>query len=284
MPLTAPDFLIIGAPKCGTTSLSNALSRHPEIYIPPIKEIGFFSNDKNWQKGREWYASCFEEAEPNAVIGEASPQYLRAQEVPGRIAQTCPKARFVALVRNPVERARSHYWFRCWHGTESRSLRMAFEEELGRFPAWSENDYLLPPGCYVKHLNRYVERFGRDRLFVLALRKLSSSPQDALDEVQRFLGTPSYPLSLSKANRSRAPRSRTYRNFVQYWVKSQGVTKRLLKQVTTQSSRRWLKDLTHSVNMKDKKKPPIPEDIKRRLEELYRPRKKRLREKFGIKV
>ena len=280
----APDFFILGAPKCGTTSLSNALSRHPDIYIPSIKEVGFFSNEENWEKGIEWYESHFDLSNSESLVGEATPHYLHAPKAPQRIARVCPEARLIAMVRDPVERARSHYWFRRWHGTESRPLRRAFEEELERFPAWDEVDYLLPPGCYVKHLNRYTEHFGRDRLFVLPLSKLSFSPQDALSEVQRFLGIPSYPLSLSKDNRSRAPRSHTYRDFVQYWVKSQGVTKRLLKQVTTRSFRRWLKDLIHSVNMKDKKKTPIPGDIKRRLEELYRPRKKKLREKFGVKV
>ena len=284
MSLTTPDFLIIGAPKCGTTSLSNALSRHPEIYIPPIKEVGFFSNDKNWQKGREWYASYFEDAEPDMVVGEASPQYLRAPDAPECINCVCPGARFIALVRDPVERARSHYWFRRWGGTESRPLREAFEEELDRFPNWKEEDYLLPPGFYAEHLDRYVQCFGRDRLLVISLSRLSSSPQDVLSNVQRFLGVSVCSLKLDRNNPSSAPRSQVYRDFVQYLVKSQGIVKSLVKSVATYSTRRRIRKTLHSLNVKEKEKPPLPEGIRKSLISIYYKNMIKMEDKFGVKL
>ncbi len=79
-----PEFLIVGAPKCGTTSLADALSQHPDLFIPERKELGFF--DKNWERGMTWLAQYFEQARSEQLRGEATPDYFATPLAAERIA------------------------------------------------------------------------------------------------------------------------------------------------------------------------------------------------------
>jgi hypothetical protein len=277
-----PDFLILGAPKCGTTSLSNALNNHPRVYIPPIKEVGFFANDANWRKGVEWYEKYFENAEEGVLLGEATPTYLQAPEAPERIAHVCPEARLLVMVRDPVERARSHYWFRRRYGKEDRELQEAFWSEIDRYPDMGDEDYLIPPALYATNLERYVNTFEEEQIHVVSLCQLSSSPRLTLREVQHFVGLEPQPLDLPHENQSSAPRSYIYRDLVQKLVEYQGLTKKVIKFVTTRSLRRRVMDFMHKVNMEKKPKPDIPNTIKYELYNILKSEVKITEKVFGV--
>jgi len=278
-----PDFLIIGAPKCGTTSLAATLNNHPDVYIPPIKEVGFFMSEKNWKKGVDWYVSYFEDTSGGEEVGEATPYYLQSPEAPVRIAEVCPKARLIAIVRDPVERARSHYWYRRRHGKEPREVQEAFEAEIARYPDMKEEDYLIPSGLYARQLERYVDIFGRDQIHVLTLHRLTSSPGLALRRLQNHIRIEPRSLPLAQKNQSSAPWSRRYRDFVQELVKSQGLLKRLIKAITTRTTRRKIMEIMHAVNMKKKEKPKLPVWIRRSLKDIYSNEVKILEREFGMK-
>src|SRR6187397_1377370 len=112
-----PDFLILGAQKAGTTALYSYLRRHPAIVGPSWKEVSFF--DRHYARGEAWYRGNFptrlrhalaeRRAHARAIAGEASPSYVFHPSAPERVAALVPDARLIALVRNPIDRALSHY-------------------------------------------------------------------------------------------------------------------------------------------------------------------------------
>src|SRR5437764_7156012 len=103
-----PNFFIIGAMRSGTTSLTRYLNAHPDVFVAPGKELHFF--DQRFDRGLDWYRDCFERAAGQRAIGEATQSYMYDAEAMTRLAVTVPKARLLAILRNPVDRAWSHYW------------------------------------------------------------------------------------------------------------------------------------------------------------------------------
>ena len=104
-----PNLIVIGAQKCGTSSLHNYLAAHPQIAMSRVKEINFFNEETRWAYGTEWYARHFE---PGEVRGESSPAYAFLPESEGtaeRMHEVVPNARLIYIVRDPVERIRSNY-------------------------------------------------------------------------------------------------------------------------------------------------------------------------------
>lgn len=119
------DFLVIGAQKSGTTSLFHYLRAHPRIHIPFVKEIGFFSNERKFRKGVQWYLKHFSDAEPHQIVGEVSPQYMAHPAAPGRIHSLFPDTRLIAVLRNPIDRAHSAYRMAVRRGGEKRAVEEA---------------------------------------------------------------------------------------------------------------------------------------------------------------
>jgi hypothetical protein len=201
-----PDFLLIGAMKCGTTSLYHYLKDHPQIFMPAIKAPEFFAEEGNWGRGIAWYRRQFEGAGDDVVaIGEASNVYTkfpRYRGVPARIAQHIPHVRLVYVVRDPIERIRSHYQTRLTEGTE--------RAPIGR--AVRDNPIYLDYSRYAIQLDRYLEHFPRDQLLVITAEDLRGDRLATVRDVYGFLGVSSdhVPSDLDRdfyETRHRAPRS-----------------------------------------------------------------------------
>jgi hypothetical protein len=183
--LRLPDFLVLGAAKAGTTSLARWLEAHPQVFVPPQKELHFFDRDVNWSRGVDWYAEFFTDADPGAVAGEASPAYLYVPAAAERIAQVVPTARLVALLRHPVDRAYSHYWHAHEWGGEERTFDDAVAALLRGEPGVRP---YLARGYYLEQLERYEQLFGSDAMLVLRFDDLTHDPAGTFGRVCRFLG------------------------------------------------------------------------------------------------
>jgi hypothetical protein len=176
--MVLPNFLIIGAPRSGTTWLFRNLRQHPEIYMPRRKELHFF--DRDYHKGLEFYAHYFSPSRGETAVGEATPSYLHKPYLAPRIRQDLPGVRLIASLRNPVDRLYSRYW----------------NAKLNRphFTAWSFEDMLRrAPGVfeiesYYDHLVRYYECFSPDEILVLIFDDLLADPASFLRQVHQFLG------------------------------------------------------------------------------------------------
>lgn len=176
-----PNFLIIGAPRAGTTSLNSYLARHPQVYMSERKEIEFFSLEENWAKGPDWYSSHFEGAEGAVAIGEASPQYSFypfADPAP-RIAGLLPDARIVYLVRHPVDRIFSYYNYMIAIGWETAPIR----EAVAREPS-----VLMASSSYATQVERYLMHFPRERLLIVNSDDLRDRRRETMASILRFLG------------------------------------------------------------------------------------------------
>lgn len=177
-----PDFVIIGAHKCGTTSLHYYLQFHPEIVTSDLKETNFFSIDEYWNKGIEWYQSHFRGG--GRVCGEASPSYTMYPKyplAPERLHSIAPEAKLIYLVRDPLERLLSHYLDVVKGGQETRSFGEVVE-------SLTAEDTLVSFGCYAMQLERYLRYFPCDRILVLSAEDLKNNRRDILRRVFSFLG------------------------------------------------------------------------------------------------
>lgn len=201
-----PDFLLIGAQKAGTTALYAYLRRHRAITGPAWKEVSYF--DRHYRRGSAWYRGNFPLRAGTRIVGEASPSYLFHPAAPERAAALVPEVRLIVLVRDPVERALSHYHHEVALGRELLSFeealacedeRMAGElermlEDPSYFSrAWWSHTYLAR-GRYAEQLERWLVHFPREQLLVLSSEELAARPDEAYARVLAFLGAPPHRL------------------------------------------------------------------------------------------
>jgi len=194
-----PDFLILGAQKAGTTALYAYLRWHPEITGPSFKEVSFF--DRHYAKGERWYRAHMP-VRRRSLVGEASPSYLFHPLAPERVAGMLPAARLIALVRNPVDRAFSHYQHEVALGREPLSFEDAVDREDERMQgelermlrdpsyfslAWWNYTYIAR-GRYAEQLERWFAAFPREQLLVLFTEQLSADTAATYRRVLDFLG------------------------------------------------------------------------------------------------
>lgn len=130
-----PDFLIIGAARSGSTTLARCLTMHPMIYIPESAvEPKFFSREQEYQKGREYYLSTyFSASDKYLAVGEKSTEYMENQSSAERIYNFDSQMKLICILRNPVERAISNYWWSVYNGLEKRPLNLAIEQEWEKY-------------------------------------------------------------------------------------------------------------------------------------------------------
>ncbi len=194
-----PDFVILGAQRGGTTSLYEWLVAHPGVTPGRKKEVHYF--DQHYDLGERWYRSHFPIKRSGQITGESSPYMLFHPLAPGRAAKDLPvNTRFIVLLRNPVERAISHYWLWQQRNTIERySLERAIELEPERLA--SEKEQLLrgekspkhlaysyvSRGEYAPQLRRWFAAVGRDRILILESEKLYADPA-ASNRVLDWLG------------------------------------------------------------------------------------------------
>lgn len=201
---TLPNTIIIGAMKCGTTSLHDYLNLHPSVNMSRRKETNFFVHHQNWSKGLGWYRSHFPEA--NAVVGESSPNYARYPVFPGvpeRMHMVVPGAKLIFCVRDPVKRMVSHYIHSYSLGRENRPLEVAFRQR-------ENNPYLLCSSYYYQ-LEQYLRFYDPGQIKLVVLEDLHRDPQGTLADVFGFLGVdPAYrdPRFLSASKKMPAARTR----------------------------------------------------------------------------
>ncbi len=173
-----PRDFIIGAAKSGTTALAETLAMHPSVYLPPEKEVGFFSNDELYGRGAGWYAGRFAPAAPDQVLIDASTQYIFRPEAPQRMLETLGRdgvRSIVALLRHPVDRAYSSYW---------QALSLGWLEPETSFETALEREETLTAGAahrasgrtagafvgageYADRLEGWFAAFGRERCLIL---------------------------------------------------------------------------------------------------------------------
>lgn len=176
--MTLPTFLGIGALRAGTTWIDYQLRGHSQVYLPARKEVHYFNG--HYERGIDWYRAFFSGASHDSrcvAIGEITPAYLCNPRVPGRIHETLPDCRLVAVLRDPVERAWSQYRHSVQIEYERRPFRRYLEEEAN----------VIERGRYAKQLERYLKLFPASSILVLIFEEMMNNRAAALSTIARFL-------------------------------------------------------------------------------------------------
>jgi len=208
-----PCFLVVGAQRCGTTSLFKTLSLHPAV-VPPAMHKGVHYFDTAYERGPEWYRGHFptratarrvqQRLGTTPMTGESSPYYLFHPTAADRIARDLPGVRLIALLRDPVERAYSAYTHERARGFERETFRRALdlepvrlageEERLRADPTYvshhHQHNAYLARGRYAQQLERLAGLVGRDRIHVIDSGDFFTDPEESFDAVIDFLELP----------------------------------------------------------------------------------------------
>jgi len=212
-----PSFLIIGAQRAGTTSLYNYLCEHPSVLPAARKELHFF--DRAYSRGLSYYFRQYPTVwrsalpfGPRLITGESTPYYLFHPLVAGRVRHALPTVKLIVLLRNPVDRALSHYHHSVNKAAEPLSFEAAIDREAERLageferlcsepgyhsPAFNRYSYLAR-GVYVDQLERWMNVFPREQFLILRSEDLYANPKVALQSVFAFLRLPTCDINTSE--------------------------------------------------------------------------------------
>lgn len=197
------SFLICGAQKAGTTALADYLRKHPDLFIPDRKELHYFDNEElSWSRrgifrrlndGR--YHWEFRHAPSDALLGEATPIYMYWEEAPRRIWEYNPEMKIIVILRNPIERAYSHWAMEKSRGNEDLSFEEAIEQEQERCreqtPLQHRIYSYVDRGFYSAQIRRLWHLFGKESVLTLKQEELRDTPNDCLIKVWKHLGVES---------------------------------------------------------------------------------------------
>lgn len=273
--MVLPTFLICGAQKAGTTALYEAVQKHPDVCVSRPKETEFFS--WRYRRGWAWFSTHFGHYDGEAAIGEASSRTMPTPEAPERIAERLSDIKLIFVLRNPVERAHSAFWYYVTQGI------LCAGESFGTFirneghPLRQE---IIRYGFYGRHLDRFLDVFGRSQILLLRHRDLRRGMDDELECVFRFLGVD---------ETVRAVSENTEKNETAYPVSRElyAFARRIWKPIDRSLSI-WAPDLISVARRKGKglflqgRRPKMDESDRAYLVELYASTKRTLEVVFGL--
>ena len=297
-----PSFFVVGAQKAGTTALHHYLNRHPDIFLPAVKETHFFDDGHGeYRLGvRHYLDTYFRTESEHAIAGEVDPEYLFFPETAARIAEHFSAAKLIFVLRDPVARAYSHYQMtlsRCYErldfaqaiareearmGFSSESLDADSERVLYQPPAESEaerrrlfnhvvrSDFsYVGRGFYYRQVARYLEYFPKAQMLFLLADDLQHDAASALQRVYEFLGVREVPyvaLADEQTNQATLPRSPRLQRFLLDRSPVKAVVKRLVPSAVRLAMRKQLL----ATNVQSAKLPAMDAAIEAQLRSIYR--------------
>lgn len=186
-----PDFLIVGAKRCGTSWSYRTLAEHPRVLRAWRKEIHYFDRDDAFARGPGWYRAHFPRTWPGVLTGEATPEYLYVPAVAPRLAALVPDAKLIALLRDPIDRAHSHYEHNRRVGVERRTFEAALEAQAENVETGDDDDAsYLTRGHYAEQLARLFQHFAPERVLVVRSEDFFDRSDAVMGTMLRFLGLP----------------------------------------------------------------------------------------------
>lgn len=216
-----PDFIVVGANKGGTTSIYHYLQQHPQVYLSPIKEPHYFSKDIDVQlfnrefaqnklqdiqkyvdgdmqeeyhaafiRNPEQYRKLFKNVKDEKAVGELSTSYLYSAVAAEEIKKELGDIRIIICLRNPVERAYSHYRMNIWTGNNNEfDFYKALLADYHHIPkAWGNAHLYVEIGMYYEQVKRYIDMFGRDNVKIIFTEDMRDDAQGVVKELYRFVG------------------------------------------------------------------------------------------------
>lgn len=190
-----PNFFIVGVTKAGTTSLYEYLRNIPGIFMSPNKEPNYFNINTRMEgeyyhpiKEKSEYLKLFEQVKDEKIIGEGTSGYFYDHDSPKFLHQISPNARILISLRDPVERAFSHYLMKFYRGYTNRNFNEEITDELAHKVDKNNIIVRLEAGFYYQHVKRYLDFFDRNQVKIIIFEEWIKNPKFALNEILQFLG------------------------------------------------------------------------------------------------
>ena len=230
-----PNFLIIGAMKCATSTLHEQLAWQPGIFMSELKEPNFFSNDEQYAQGMSWYLSHFQSANGNQLRGESSTHYTKLPTYPNtveRIQQHLPEAKFIYVMRHPIERLISQYIHEWSMGIVSVDINQA----ISQYPE------LVDYSLYSMQLQPYLAQFGREKILPVFFERLVTHKQEELERICRFLGYEGTPIWHEQLDAQNVSSKRMRNNAIRDFLVEVPVLKEIRQNCIPKSWRTWVRN------------------------------------------
>ncbi|WPF89310.1 sulfotransferase [Cyanobacterium aponinum AL20118] len=251
-----PDFLIIGAMKCATSTLHEQLALQSGIFMTKLKEPNFFSNDEIYKQGMTWYLSQFQGAQLTDLCGESSTHYTKLPTYPqtvDRIKVHLPNAKFIYVMRHPIDRLISQYI----HEWTQRVINININQAIYDYPE------LISYSQYTMQLQPFLETFDRERILLVFFERLLQYPQTELERIANFIGYKSsvkwHDLSAVNVSQERMRKSEWRDFFVEA-----PILKQIRKKFIPQDFRDWIKSLWMM-----KEKPQLTQESRKYLKSIF---------------
>ncbi len=171
------DLFHIGPQKSATTWVYHCLNEHPDVAVPKSDTIHYY--DMFYARGEEWYEKHFDHAEEGQILYDPTTTYIRSPWAPRRIAKENPYAKIMLCLRDPIDRAFSHYW----HEKKKGKISFEFEEVLENYDLYSS---WLEPGFYAEHIERYLQYFNREQILCLHFETLKDNEREFMHQILHF--------------------------------------------------------------------------------------------------
>jgi len=281
------DFFIVGAQKAGTTSLHKYLGNHPDIYMPDNKEINFFANDREYAKGFAALESQFRGYSGERLKGLSHVQLIYRPQAPRRLYEHNPQAKIVVILRNPIDRAYSAYWYARRNGVEPCET---FELALGRDKTLGDNYFdqadfaYLDHGRYVEQLRRFAPYFSRENTYIILTEDLGEA-EEFWPDFLAWLGVDTDVAALrldKKHNVSSMPKNPTFQRLVKA---SDSKLKRVYKRVIPQRVRKIVTEkITEPLinrNLQPFEYPPMHDETRNTIRHYFQECNEELAEYIG---
>jgi hypothetical protein len=258
----SPDFIGIGAMRCGTTWIADKLRKHPEIYIPEdFKELHFF--DQFYNKGIEWYESNFSKKEEDQIVGEFTPKYLRSPKIAKLIKKHYPDTKLIISLRNPISRAFSHYNFLKKHtNIESNLYKSLFDKKYE----------ILMAGLYGEQIQTYLKLFPLNNIHIIFFEDIINNPKDVVKKLYAFLEIDPHfrPMELSKSLNKRSSvrfknfhiKKKYFRQFIRQYI--------VLRKILRYSGILFIMKILNKLNSKNNSKETIDKKSVDYLKNYYK--------------
>jgi len=284
-----PNFFAVGAAKCGTTSLWVNLRKHPQIFLPKLREPSYFMSIQPPPEMRntscagdlDAYQRLYQGALGFKAIGDPSLGYLWDVNAARAIHEVCPRARIVILLRDPVERAYSHYHFFAVLGRELPIWEaMHRNSSVNTENKWNFHQYYAEIGLYHEQVLRYIETFGREQVGIYLFEDMQKDAWSVMSAICRHIGVDPALLDEKEVRRvhnaGRIPRVRWL-----YDGARRAFSNRLRRKLLPESVQEWIRS---SRMFYRHAKPPRDERTTKYLKSIYEPDLRRLEDLLGRKL
>ncbi|MEM7630402.1 MAG: sulfotransferase [Pseudomonadota bacterium] len=255
--MTKPDFVIIGAMKSGTTTLYAQLAAQDGVFMSPLKEPNYFSDDNVFARGTDWYSDLFKDAAPGDLKGEASTHYAKLPTYPetiDRMAAALGTPRLIYVIRDPVTRALSHYV----HGFSEREIHCDLPTAV------TEHPELIEYGRYGMQIAPFIERFGKENILLTSLERMKADPQGEFDRIGKHIGAKAPLVWQTDMSAHNASDGRWRRLPFEYFLVENPVLRALRRGLVPKSVRNWVRNSRGIEGH-----PELPEHQRHHMEQIF---------------